>query len=184
MATNAVTDALAADAARGEPAALRAVYENLAPAVLGYLRARGASDPEASTQDVFLALLPRLPRLSGGAAGLRTLAFSIAHARLVDDARARARRPPTISYEADEDDRQDASAEDDAQDSLATQKVLRVLDLLPDDQREVLTLRVVADLSVEQVAEVMGRSSGAIKQLQRRALIALRQALADRRVTL
>jgi RNA polymerase sigma-70 factor (ECF subfamily) len=48
----------------------------------------------------------------------------------------------------------------------------------------VLILRVVADLSIDQIAEVMGRSSGAVKQLQRRGLIAVRQALAERRVSL
>ncbi|MEO9139446.1 MAG: sigma factor-like helix-turn-helix DNA-binding protein [Jatrophihabitans sp.] len=59
-----------------------------------------------------------------------------------------------------------------------------VLAVLPDDQREVLTLRVVADLSIEQIADVMGRSQGAVKQLQRRGMIALRKALAERQVTL
>jgi RNA polymerase sigma-70 factor, ECF subfamily len=47
----------------------------------------------------------------------------------------------------------------------------------------VLYLRIVADLPIEQVAQVIGRSAGAVKQLQRRALLALRAALAERRVT-
>jgi RNA polymerase sigma-70 factor (ECF subfamily) len=41
---------------------------------------------------------------------------------------------------------------------------------LSDEHQEVLALRVVADLSIEQVAGIMGKSEGAIKQLQRRAL--------------
>ena len=46
-----------------------------------------------------------------------------------------------------------------------------------------IRLRIIADLSIEQVASVMGRSAGAIKQLQRRGLIALRAVLKDRQVT-
>ena len=42
---------------------------------------------------------------------------------------------------------------------------------------------IVADLSIEQVAQIIGRSPGAVKQLQRRGLIALRRELAQRRVT-
>jgi RNA polymerase sigma-70 factor (ECF subfamily) len=68
--------------------------------------------------------------------------------------------------------------------ALSLARVRAVLDVLPDDQREVLTLRVVADLSIDQIAEIMGRSAGAVKQLQRRGMVAIRQALAERRVTL
>jgi RNA polymerase sigma-70 factor (ECF subfamily) len=52
-----------------------------------------------------------------------------------------------------------------------------LLDRLRPEYREVLALRVVADLSVEQAAQAMGRSVGAVKQLQRRALLALRAQL-------
>ena len=48
---------------------------------------------------------------------------------------------------------------------------------LPDDQRSVLLLRVLADLTVEQVAAVMGRSVGSVKALQRRGLRTLRDRL-------
>jgi RNA polymerase sigma-70 factor (ECF subfamily) len=48
---------------------------------------------------------------------------------------------------------------------------------LPDDQRSVLLLRVLADLTVEQIAQVMGKSVGAVKALQRRGLRTLRDRL-------
>ena len=63
-------------------------------------------------------------------------------------------------------------------------RVRQVLAGLPDDQREVLLMRIVGDLTVDQVATVMGRSAGAVKQLQRRGLLELRAQLADGRVTL
>jgi RNA polymerase sigma-70 factor (ECF subfamily) len=179
-----LTDEVVRLAARGEPAALRLVYTALSPRVLGYLQARGVADAEAVTGDVFLALLPRIPKLTGGASGLRTLTFSIAHARVVDEFRSRARRPVVSDYDAAEDDRVTDSAEDDAQQRLATARVLEVLSVLPADQRDVLAMRVVGDLSIEQIASVIGRSTGAVKQLQRRALIGVRQALAERQVTL
>jgi RNA polymerase sigma-70 factor (ECF subfamily) len=46
---------------------------------------------------------------------------------------------------------------------------------LSDDQREVLILRIVGDLTVEQVSLIVGKSVGAVKALQRRALTSLRR---------
>jgi len=158
----------------GQPWALRVLYDELAPRVHGYLRSRGASEPEDLTSEVFLAVFPRLGTVAGGAAGLRTLVFSVAHARLVDDLRRRNRREPTVEFDAGSHDRQAPSSEDEALASLATDEVRELLARLPDDQRDVLLLRVVADLSLEQVAQAMGRSTGAVKQLQRRGLITLR----------
>ncbi len=178
-----LTDEVVAAARNGDRQAMRAVYEALAPAVTGYLRAKGVTDPEATTGDVFVALLTRLDRVTGGADGLRKLTFSIAHARMVDDHRKRARTPASVSYDPECDRRSVDSAEADALAALSTARVQAVLARLPEDQREVLTLRVVADLSIEQVAEIMDRSQGAIKQLQRRAMIAVRGILAERRVT-
>lgn len=184
MRNRGLTDALVDAACGGDAAALREIYEALAGQVCGYLRVRGVADPEDVTSEVFLDLLPRLPRLRGGEAGLRKLLFSIAHARLVDDHRARRRRPTLVTYDARSDARVVASAETTAEISLGTDRVENVLAVLPQDQREVLLLRVVADLSLEQVAEIMGRSVGAVKQLQRRGLIAVRDALESGRVTL
>lgn len=179
-----LNDEIAAAAALGDADALSAMYRLLAPAVLGYLRTRPVEDPEALTQDVFVQLLPQLAQVRGGAAGIRKLAFTIARARMIDALRARARTGSTPAYDAEADRRVVASAEDEAAALLSLERVRSVLDLLPDDQREVLTLRIVADLSVDQVASIIGRSSGAVKQLQRRGMVALRAALDAGRVTL
>lgn len=179
-----VTDAHVSAAAKGDPDALNAIYRGLAPPVLGYLRAHAVDDPEALTNDVFVDLLPKIPRVTGGADGLRRLAFTIAHARMVDSIRGRVRSGVSVAYESAMDSRVVASAEDDAQVAMSVTHVQDILALLPSDQREVLTLRVVADLSIDQVAAVIGRSPGAVKQLQRRGLISLRRALQERRVTL
>lgn len=171
-------DALTA-AQSGQPWALRAVYEELAPRVHGYLRARGASEPEDLTSEVFLTVFSTLGTVTGGAAGLRTLAFSIAHARLVDDLRRRSRRGDAVSYESWHDDRTTASTEDEAVDRLGTAEVRALIEELPADQRDVLLMRVVGDLSLEQTAQAIGRSTGAVKQLQRRGLLVLRARLQE-----
>lgn len=159
-----------------DPALLfTAAYNEFSGPVFGYLRARGVDDPEAVTQDVFLALYPKLDSLRGGLQGAKTLLFSIAHARMVDHYRKRERTPDSAPYEADLDARSAPSAEDQA---FGHGEGLGVTELLADlnpDYREVLALRVVADLSLEETAAIMGKSQGAVKQLQRRALSALRE---------
>ncbi|MDX5318371.1 MAG: sigma-70 family RNA polymerase sigma factor, partial [Actinomycetes bacterium] len=93
-----LTDAVVDAAGRGDRDAVETVYRTLAPRVLGYLRARGAEDPEGLTNEVFIAVVPRLATVKGGAAGLRTLVFSVAHARAVDEHRRRSRWGVHASY--------------------------------------------------------------------------------------
>ncbi|UUL76228.1 hypothetical protein NG819_20320 [Pseudarthrobacter sp. Fe7] len=87
-------------------------YRELAPGVLSYLRARGVEDPEGLTQEVFLALFPRLGDVRGGMKGIKSLVFCIAHARYVDEHRRRLAAPPTTGYDPAEDPRRSTSAED------------------------------------------------------------------------
>ncbi len=153
-----------------------ATYLELSPRVLGYLRSHGVDDPEAATNDVFLALHRRFESIEGGDDGVRTLTFSIAHARLVDFHRAQARHPRHVPFEADEDPRRAPSAEDTAVDAIGG-AAMSLLVHLGDDQRQAISLRVIAGLSLEETAQVMDRSVGSIKQLQRRALESLRRLL-------
>ena len=57
--------------------------------------------------------------------------------------------------------------------------LLEQLHELPDAQQQVLTLRYVQDLSIKEVARIMNRSEGAVKQLTLRALAALRERMSD-----
>lgn len=180
MARQELTDEDVRAAQAGDADAVGRIYSTLAAAILGYLRAHGVNDAEGVMQDVFIGLLPRIPTVTGGAEGVRRLAFTIARARMIDATRARARQPDVIGYEPERDARTISSAEDEAQRTLSLARIQAVLATLPAEQREVLTLRIVADLSIEHVATIVGRSPGAVKQLQRRALIALRRELGDR----
>ncbi len=178
-----ITEAMVRAATRGEPDALRAIYESLSPLVNGYLIAKGVPDAEAVTSDVFLAVLPRLSELRGGPAELRTFVMSIAHARMVDEHRRRARRPEWLPYEPEDDHRVVAPAEDTVISTVGLDEIVIALRRLPSEQSTVIALRFVADLSLDEVADITGRTVGAVKQLQRRGLLALRALLEASEVT-
>jgi RNA polymerase sigma-70 factor (ECF subfamily) len=172
-------DAVVELAGEGDQAAVEEIYRSLSPKVLAYLRGQGVEDPEGTTDDVFMAVIPRLPRVRGGAAGLRTLVFSVAHARAVDDHRRRARRPVQFPYEPELDTRTVDSAETVAMNAVTTDELDELLGELGEEQRAVIMLRVLGDLSLEQTADVLDKSVGSVKQLQRRALLRLRDLVGE-----
>jgi RNA polymerase sigma-70 factor (ECF subfamily) len=69
--------------------------------------------------------------------------------------------------------------EGEALSAVALDELLDILDLLTDDQREVLILRALGGWTSSQVAEVTGRTVGAVEQLQLRARRALQQVLVE-----
>jgi RNA polymerase sigma-70 factor, ECF subfamily len=69
------------------------IYADLAPSVLGYLRARGVAEPEDLTGEVFVQVVRSLPDFDGDREAFRAWAFTIAYHRLVDARRHSARRP-------------------------------------------------------------------------------------------
>ena len=178
-----ISDEVVDAAASGDCVAFRDVYDALAGPVLGYLASRGVEDPEGLASEVFLAVWPRLGDLHGGACGLRTLVFSIAHARAVDDARRRARRPCTLPYQPEDDDRTAESAEHLAVRSLEAERALALLGELNEEQRAVISLRIIGDLNLDQTAEVTGKTIASVKQLQRRGLLRLRALMVAQEVS-
>ena len=167
-------------ARRGDPAALERLYRRVAPAVAGYLRGQGAAEPDDLTSEAFIGVLRGLSTFEGDLAAFRSWLFTIAHRRLLDERRRLRRRPPPRPLDGDDGLPDVAPASEEALANVATQRVRRLLAGLTDDQRAVLLLRVVGDLSVEQVAAVVGKRPGAVKALQRRGLEALRRQLGAR----
>lgn len=154
-----------------EPGSLEAVYDELAPAVLGFFRAHRARDPEGLTGDVFVSVARRLDAFAGDDAARRRWVFTIAHNRWVDEVRSSARRPPAVPGGGVE---VAGPPPDDPLDPA----LVRALAALTPEQREVVVLRHVADLSVADVAAATGRSPGAVKMLCQRGLDALADRLA------
>lgn len=142
-----------------------AVYDTLAPAVLGYFRSHRMHDPEGLTGDVFVSVVRRLGRFEGDAAALRRWVFTIAHNLRVDEIRRSHRRPSSAELDDDDVTTSDPQPFDPS--------LVAALGRLTEDQRDVLVLRFVADLPIDAVAELMERTPGSVKMLQARALDAL-----------
>jgi RNA polymerase sigma-70 factor (ECF subfamily) len=164
----------------GSPPACQWLYESLAGRVAGYLRLHGAREPDDLTSEVFLRVFDHLRDFVGEEAGFRSWVFTIAHRLLIDEHRQQSRRPQTAELsDPITESTPGGNAETDALQAIEDQHVAEVLAQLAPDQRAVLTLRVVGDLTVEQVAEVLGTSRGAVKSLQHRGVAALRRRLQE-----
>jgi len=168
------------EAARaGDAVAWSRLYHELAPLVLGYLRAQHLPDAEDVAGEVMLEVVRDLGRFDGDAAGLRSWVLSIAHHRLLDARRRSQRRPSTVGepepggpYAAEEPGPEEAML---ASEGLS--RLVPALESLTEDQRSVLLLRVIGDLPISEVARITGKRPGAVKQLQRRAAAAMRRTL-------
>ena len=177
---DATVDDATVDAARcGDAAAFGRLWARLSPKVAAYFRAHGVDESDDLTSEVFLAAFRQVGRFVGGAEAFRALLFSIAHRRYVDWVRQRTRRGVTQPWhDLDEDPRATASAETEAMVGLGDERVVALLSGLTPDQREVIALRVLADLTLEQTALVLGRDVGSVKSLQHRGLARLRKKVA------
>jgi RNA polymerase sigma factor (sigma-70 family) len=127
---------------------------------------------------VFVAVLRNLGRFEGDEASFRSWVFTIAHRRLIDERRRLHRRPPPQPLA----DAPDVRAPDDVEASVAhTLSMRRIRELcerLTPDQRDVLLLRLLARLTVDEVAAALGKTPEAVKALQRRGFVAIGRLLA------
>lgn len=166
------------DAARsGAEWAWAGIYRDVAPSVVGYVRARGAPDPEDVAGEVFLQVVRDLASFTGDEQAFRSWIFAVAHHRLLDDVRRRARRPLVVQTDVPDTGTEFDDTETRALRNLATERVVQVLGDLSDDQRDVLLLRILGQLTIDEVAGVLGKRSGAVKALQRRGLRAVEKIL-------
>ena len=176
------TDVLVAAQANA-PWAFERLYAEFAPAVAGYLRLRGESDAEGLTNEVMLGVFRGLPGFEGDRSGFRSWVFTIAHHRLIDERRRRSVRPETAELTAGHAAASGGDVEQEAFSQLGDARVDALLRGLTVDQRDVVLLRVIADLSVDEVARILDKRPGAVKMLQRRGLEALRRLLVSEGVT-
>ena len=161
----------------GDDAAAGILYDNHVAMVSGYLRARGVYAPEDVTSEVFLGMLRNIDRFDGNHADFRRWLMTISHRRLIDHRR----RQHASQVELVDPAELAAPATTPAVDVDAVildQHIVRAFELLTDAQQEVVALRFIADLSLEDVAAITERPVGAVKSLQHRALASLRQNLA------
>ena len=177
-------DAVLSAAQQGDDRAVAVLYSDLHPRLFRYLGAREPRAAEDLEAEVWLAVAQGIARFSGGEESFRAWVFSIARRRLADYRRTAARRA-TVPVPNEELD--GAGGEDPAdivgEELTSSAAAAFVVQTLSADQADIVLLRVIAGLTVEQVAELVGKRPGTVRVLQHRALKRLHAELVKAGVT-
>lgn len=178
-------DVLVDAALAGDRDALDRLIAVVQPLVVRYCRSRVATGLRAVAgaddvaQEVCLAVVSALPKYRRGSTGFLGFVYGIAAHKVADvhrvSARTRSFPVPEIPDAADDA----VSPEQQAMRSATAARIGRMLQTLPEQQQEILRLRVVVGLGAEQTASVLGMSAGAVRVSQHRALSKLRSLLTD-----
>jgi len=164
-------------AKKGDPSAFAELYDRYQPAVYRYIfyRVDDVATAEDLTSEVFVRLVEKIARFTYRGRPLLAWLYTIAR-NLVTDYHRQAGRSLPLSF----DDRLIADVTDPKEtiEHRLTQHRLAVaIARLTEDQRQVILLKFVEGLDNETVARMLGKSIGAVKALQHRALAALRHIL-------
>ncbi|HEX2029396.1 MAG TPA: sigma-70 family RNA polymerase sigma factor [Nitriliruptorales bacterium] len=182
--TSEVLDEFVDGVRRGDPDAISAVYLEVAPALRAYLRSEVHHGEVADdlVEHTFVELIESHDTIRGDGRALRTWLYRAARNNLYDWRRRAARRADhelkdeLVATLQDGDPGPETVASE--RDALAD--IRDALDQLSPDQREVLQLRLVAELSTAEVAELTERTVGAVKALQHRGLANMARILESR----
>jgi len=168
----------------GNADAFGAIYERFAAKVYRYLNAHlgNGLDAEDLTEEVFIRVWRSLPDYRERGTPFLAFVFRIAHNVLIDHYRREKHQKDLVSSEdVPLRDHMPGPVEIISTDN-ERQELLQALDGLREDYRTVLVLRFLSELSPEETALAMGRSAGAVRVLQHRALTILRSRLENKRV--
>lgn len=170
---------LAARAVRGDADATDTLLRVVRRLVHRYCRARlgrypGAVDAaDDAAQEVCIAVLSALPRYRDQGVPFEAFVYGIASRKVADVQRQAMRRPvPTADLPDGPDDAD--GPEETVLRAADADRARALLDLLPEQQREIVTLRVAAGLSAEETGRALGMTAGAVRVAQHRALQRLR----------
>ena len=164
-------DRLLIEAAQADPARFVELYDRYVDRVYAYVsrRTRNRATAEDLTSQVFERALGTIGRFEWRGVPVAAWLFRIAANALADHWKQVARdaheAPPELP---------DAAETADIERRLA---LYQQVERLPDVQRQVIEMRFVEEKSIREVASALGRSEGAIKQLQLRALENLRKGM-------
>lgn len=163
-------------AKKGDSAAFAEIYDRHQPAIYRYIfyQVGDVAAAEDLTSEVFVRMVEKIDRFTYRGRPLLAWLYTIAH-NLITDHYRHAGRPLPIPL--DEEFVTSPAAEDIAERVLAQHRLACAIARLTDDQRQVILLKFVEGLDNETVAQTMGKSLGAVKSLQHRALAALRRIL-------
>ncbi|ACV77617.1 RNA polymerase sigma factor ShbA [Nakamurella multipartita] len=180
-------DDLVDRAVQGEPAAIEQLIGRILPAVVRYCRTRipsGATSSLATADDIAqeacLAVLTALPTFRREGKPFLAFVYGIAAHKVADAHRAASRIRSTPMAEVPDAASTEGGPDHYVAASSTAAIVEELLEHLPETQREILRLRVVAGLSAEETADALGMTAGAVRVAQHRALAKLRQRLSSR----
>lgn len=165
------------EAAQRDPARFADLYELYFEMVYGYVarRLHNRTETEDLTAEVFRKALQGLPRFKWTGAPFAAWLFRIASNMIADRAKRAAREENAAS---DRDGPGPASSQHaDIETSEQTATLFRLVSELAEDQRRVLVWRFAEEKSIREIALALGRSEGAVKQLQFRALENVRKKI-------
>jgi RNA polymerase sigma-70 factor (ECF subfamily) len=134
-------------------------------------------DAEDLTTQTFLKMLEAIGRFRWQSVPFSAWLFRIAHNLAIDHFRARRRVQPEDEV-PEVPGQEESSAEQQAMDSLGQAGMLALIGRLSPEQRQVLTLKFLFGFANAEVAEILGKTEGAVKSLQHRALATLQKHVA------
>jgi RNA polymerase sigma-70 factor (ECF subfamily) len=136
-------------------------------------------DAEDLTTQTFLKMLESIGRFRWQSAPFSAWLFRIAHNLAMDHFRANKRWQPEEEVPEPEPD-EVTSAETGALESIGRKSMLELIEDLSPEQQQVLTLKFVFNFSNAEAATILGKTEGAIKSLQHRALVSLQKQIENR----
>jgi RNA polymerase sigma-70 factor (ECF subfamily) len=155
----------------GDEAAFTCLFRDVQPALLRYLQVIAPRFADDVAGETWLQVVAGLARFRGGEDAFRAWVFTIARHRAIDAGRSRARRRTVPHPGSEQAERLPApDAADLALEAISTQAVVALIARLPRDQAEIIMLRVVAGLSTQDVARMVGKSQGAVRVAAHRGL--------------
>ena len=176
--------AVLAAAQRGDEGAFTVLWRDGNPALLRYLKVIAPESAEDVTAETWVTVVRGLDRFRGGEDAWRAWLFTTARRRAVDAGRRRSRRPESPAAEVREGHWPAvADTADQVLENLATRAAIAAVASLPPLQADVVMLRVVAGLDTETVAQLVGRSPGAVRVAVHRGLRRLAQIMTEAGVT-
>jgi len=170
------------EAARRDPTRFAELYERHVDRLFAYVarRVQDRSRAEDVTSEVFHKALAGLPRFEWRGVPFAAWLYRIA-ANEIADLHARSAREAPLD-DPDSGPGPSDQGESDPEDAERRARISRAVEDLPADQRRVVHLRFFEEKSIREVADEIGRSPGAVKQLQFRALETLRAHAGEHRV--
>jgi RNA polymerase sigma-70 factor, ECF subfamily len=171
---------LVARGQRGERAALEELYLLHFDRIYGYLHLSVGNrhDAEDLTTQTFLKMLEAIGRFRWRSAPFSAWLFRIAHNLAMDHFRATRRWQPEEEVPEPEG-AEESSAEEAALESIGRRSMLQLIEKLSHEQKQVLTLKFVFNFSNGETASILGKTEGAVKSLQHRALGSLQKQIAS-----